>query len=654
MSNIPKRERISRLARQIATYDKLYHGKGVSKISDSQYDALKMQLREIAPEHPRLHSIGFAPPSANSVKRDIIMGSLNNAMNYAELAIFLDAYPSSKYLVTPKIDGLAVELVYQDYEFIGAYTRGDGMTGMDVTLAVRAIPCIPMHINLKGLWIIGGEAFIGWGAFRKTNVRLLEEGQKEYTLPRALAAGTLKLTNEKEIRRRGLDFLAWELRKGNPKMMAQYTTESQRLRILVRDALSIPIVPCALYNSIEETDIQAWAVQRGHRDYPTDGMVISVNNVEAIKKAGEVGGYPRAKIAYKFPPVQKWSKVTAITDQIGRTGKLTPVVWFEKIILDGSEVQKATGSNYIEMKRKGICLGARVLVQKAGDIIPEIVKAENGVQKLVAPKVCPVCGCELIRKTVLVNLDGTFSKDLWCTNTQCPSQIDGRLKHFLKTLKVLGGGPDCVMKIGAHINSIAELYKLTKVGVCQALDSNAKGVKFYNELHAKKTTPLNKFLQALGYQMLGKSASLKVAKIFGDVQHLLEDIRSADLRLIFDAAGYKNCTTRERIIADLISNFHEIEDLSKVLTVTPMSAPKKTCVHPTILKGKVVCITGTFERTREELEALIEASGGEFTDSVTKRTTHLLVGEDPGKSKLKKAEQFGTPIIRTLSFKGEV
>lgn len=630
-----RKEIIRELVKELKKNDRAYYLKGTPLVPDSVYDEKKARLKELRPEHPYLLTVGCKPESGKIIKRETAMGSIENGRNLAEVLKWMDKYPHvNEFYVSPKIDALSGELVYSGNEFVGAYTRGDGETGTDITQVLAKMKDIPKFIVPSKLIVVRGEIYLSYADFKALNKALEEQGKEPYRLPRSAAAGLIKsgTAYPSFCPKAGLKFLAWEMHKGTPQAML-LDTEYKRVG-WIKNNLEIATVPRQIIFRHEMTQelLDSWAQKRKELPYPIDGMVITLNNVKAIEKAGKVGYTPKGKLAYKFPPTQKLTKVTDITVQVGRTGQICPVVWFTPIVLDGSRVEKANGHNFNEMKRVGIEIGAVILVEKAGDIIPDIVKTTvPGSVALDVPTVCPECKVPLIER----------GEHLWCENEYCPCRVMRRLVHFCKTLGMLGFGKERIEKLTPVIRSVWDVFTISKTVYQQYVQSVAIGNTLYAEVQkVKEGIEFAKILDALGMDGIGTTMSKKIAEAFHTPQELLDCTSVQQIRLILQGAGVINGSTTSKLVPqELYKHRIEIYRLNKLTNIK-----KKKVAHSSILAGMTVSITGTLPIPRNEMIGRIESNGGVFSDSLTKACTHFIVGEKPGKGKREKAEKLGITI----------
>lgn len=642
--NNTKAEKISGLVTLLKKADRAYHAGEDQIMSDYDYDMSKLRLRKLAPQHPYLATVGKPTKSTEGHTRDKAMGSLNNVRNAEEILEWVEKHPHDSYIMSPKIDGLALDLVYRDHELVGGYTRGDGVTGEDVSSAVVNIPTIPKFLAQDGLWNVRGEVYVDFATFKKINELAIEAGEDEYTLPRAVASGLLKSGRAcpEFAKDCFLRFRAWELVKGSIKVM-RLRTEEERL-FCVKQRLEIPTVPVMIVQRrlltaecIENT-LEKWAEMRKAWKFPTDGICLSCNNVDYIERGRHSNGTPQGKTAYKFPPAVKVTTVLSIIPQVGRTGKITPVVWFKPVILEGSEVQKANLHNYNEAKRLKVSVGAIIAVEKACDIIPQVNRTmKESTTPLKIPELCPMCKNPL--KVV--------GENLFCVNDFCESQICGRLKHFCKTLGMLGFGGQTINTLAPQLTKLSDLFTNGRVALVKAEQSQHMASKLYNEILEAREQSFHKLLEAIGMKSVGEDIAKKIAKTFKTPEELAKYPTASQLRLMLQAEGVlTGPILTERVPVMLEKHMDEILDLAKVMHIKAPTHKKGGC-----LTGKVFFVTGSVEVPRKTLKDMIEQAGGELSESLSSKVDYFIMGEGGKEHKRVKAITMSVPVIGYDIFK---
>ncbi|QTN31289.1 NAD-dependent DNA ligase LigA [Akkermansiaceae bacterium] len=690
--------RISELRKLLDHHNNLYYAKADPEISDADYDKLYRELETLENAHPELADPNSPTQRVGSksldgfsqVNHPVPMLSIDDvfelkdaAIPEAELITFYQRLQKTlgrdhiAVTMEPKIDGVAVSLFYENGSLKYAATRGDGTTGDDVTQNVRTIRSIPLQCGgdlrspLPSILEVRGEIFMPNSAFAALNESRDEQGLPTFANPRNATAGTLKQLDPKIVASRPLAFLAHGLGayEGEP-----LDSETDFHKLL--DTHSIPRnQPVRIAENIDEL-LDGISFFRGHRhelDHATDGVVIKVLDRSERETLGTTSRAPRWAAAYKFLPEQQETTLTAITIQVGRTGVLTPVAELEPTLISGSTVSRATLHNQDEITKKGIYIGAKVLVEKAGEIIPAIVKVINpdpnaAVFSLYdsAHGKCPSCHAPITQEEGFV---------AWrCTNFECPAQAVTAISHFAsrKALDIDGLGEtvaEALVRHG-HATSPLDLFSLTEETLANLNLGTEESPRRFGEknaakviasLEAARTKPLSKWLFAMGIRQLGESAAKELSRL----HEKLTDITESELlaELLADTrpdAKKKNPALEPYAItgdvgpavAESILDFfrseagrHALNRLSE-LGINPASAnfaPKPSASNLPF-SGKTFVITGTLSESRDHFKELIEKNGGKVSGSVSKNTTYLLAGESGG-SKLEKAAQLGVRIL---------
>lgn len=636
MANIHKAERIEKLVSDLRKANKAYY-LGDPIMTDEVYDAKFNLLKKLAPKHIYLKKIGERPKDKELVvSRTDAMGSLNKATNFTELRKWMSKYPliSRSYLVLPKYDGLSGELVYKGYSFHGAYTRGDGVTGEDITEAIKKCEDIPEFIEMEGMFVIRGEFYITKEDFRRLNEIAVQTGREPFKNPRNVAVGLINARQccypwAPSIK---LRYIAWQLQR-SPK--GNFESESQDLEF-IRENLKIPIAKRMYCNSADDdADLfERWTNVRRESHSPLDGMVISLNSHKLLSKAGkQSNGTPNGKIAYKFPPAQASTVVTKIEVNVGRTGKITPTIWFKPVILEGSTVQKSTGDNCMSILDKKYDVGSKVIVQKGGDIIPNIVgRCEGEKPKIYAgPDKCPTCGSKLEE----------FGRNMFCRNPLCPSQLQQRMLHFCKTLEIMGVGETLACKLSDKMTSLSDIFDFTVQQFTAVTGSRKVALKIHEEVEkASQRQTLSLLLESLGIPSLGREKSRELAKCFKKLEDLL-NVTSADILYNFWMlpGGMSNTTINCKIANEFFVYFKEFQKLVKKFGVVTVDKEKHG-----IFKGKSFMFTGTLSKPRKEFESLIECNAGTIT-GLCKSLNYLILGDGGKEAKANKAREYGAKVL---------
>jgi DNA ligase (NAD+) len=660
------KDRIEKLKRVIDEYRYAYHVRNESLMSEAAADGLKHELSELEKQYPELVTsdsptqrvAGGVLEGFTKVTHSSRMLSLNDVFSLEELCDWrerLDRFnPGTQleYFADIKMDGLACSLIYEDGLLVTAATRGDGYTGEDVTANIRTIDSIPLRLNgvsmfTKGRLEVRGEVVIFTSDFRALNAKLAAKGEKLYANPRNLAAGTLRQLDSNIVAERPLRFRAYDLIHELIPVTNVETYETLRMLGFSAGLGSGAIGSPELINQAFSTEfILAWEKQREELPFNTDGMVVKVNSRALFEDFGVVGKAPRGAVAYKYPAEEATTKVVDIFVSIGRTGAATPVAALEPVLVAGSTVQMATLHNEEEILRKDIRVGDTVIIRKAGDIIPEVLRSlpELRSEKSVAfsmPTLCPDCESMLVRPE---------AEKIWrCPNNACPARMLNQIVHYASrgALDIRGLGEKNVEALLAAdlIEDVADLYALKKNDVL-ALERFAE-VSTDNLLKAiaeKKSPPLAKFFYALGIRHIGTQTAVDIVSKFGTLENICQ-ASLEDLRHVYGVGE----TAAESVVswcAD-VDNMKLLEKM-KLYGCVPV-AYINTGSGP--LKGLSFVITGSLKTmSRDRAADEVRALGGTFQSAVGKGTTYLVAGGTVGASKLAKAAAFGTQVIDEAAF----
>lgn len=686
---IEAEQRIRELREEIRTHDYRYYVLDAPTISDAAYDRLYRELQQLEAEHPDLvtpdsptQRVGGAPaPGFARVERRRPMLSLANVFDEAELEEFdaglhrrLGEDTQIRYLCEPKFDGLAVELIYEDGVFVQGATRGDGVVGEDVTGNLRTIRSVPLRLRreLPGRLEVRGEVVMFKEDFAALNRRQEEAGDKVFANPRNAAAGSLRQLDPRITASRPLNFYAYEV-GASP---LAFTTHEEKLRTLAelgfRESGEWKVA-----RDVEEAKaIWRTILERRHDlPYEVDGVVVKVDDEDLRARLGQVSKSPRWAVACKFPPEEETTRVERIGVQVGRTGAITPVAFLEPVRVGGVIVSRATLHNEDELRRKDVREGDRVVVRRAGDVIPEIVRVVAEVRTGTEepwpfPTHCPVCQSELVRERRKKGAGGTEDEAAeeegeleaaWrCTNSACPAQIKERIRHFAsrQAMDIEGLGEEMVGQLVDRgiVRDFAGLYALkaedwasldrvvARDGEERVYKVGAKvGRKLADAVEKSKEVPLRRFLVALGIRHVGESTAAAVARAFPDVRSLY-DAKLADLTGVKDVG---------EIVAQSILDFFAREEnrqvIDRLLEVGVRPLPEEV-IEGGAFEGKTVVLTGTLSAfTRDQAKAEIERRGGKVSGSVSRKTDLVVAGEEAG-SKLRKAQELGVQVVDEAAF----
>ncbi len=659
MNKAQAAERVEKLRNLINDYRYHYHVLDESTMSEAAADSLKHELTGletqfpelITPDSPSQRVAGTPLPGFTSLQHSSRMLSLNDVFDEAEVQAWIERItkllPDAAridYFMDIKMDGLAAALIYEDGRLARAITRGDGFVGEDVTMNVRTIESVPLTLRkdpklatfLQGRTEVRGEIVMYKADFAALNKRRAQEGLPLFANPRNTAAGTVRQLDPKLVAGRPLHFHAYDLLRDNDDDVPTYQFAYEALRGLGLLANRIATVTDSAKGILKFAG--SWEEKRKNLPFNTDGLVVKVNDRALYRQLGVVGKAPRGAIAFKYPAEQSTTKVKDIFVSIGRTGAATPVAMLEAVVVAGSTVQMATLHNESEIKRKDIRIGDTVIVQKAGDIIPEIVeplvKLRTGQEKVfVMPSHCPECNTKLVKLKA--------DEAVWrCPNEACPSRTWKRIQHYASkpALDIEGLGEKNVIALLSSdlIKDIADIYHLTKEDVLK-LDRFAEisATKLVAAIQAKKRPPLGRFIYGLGIRHVGTQTAVDLANHFRSLDKLSE----AKIDELSEVEGIGEVVAES--VVEWFSEPHNQKLLARLKSLGVQPQEVKYVGGP--LSGKSFVVTGTLETLgREEAGEKIRTLGGTFQSSVGKDTDYLVVGANVGASKLAKAAKLGT------------
>ena len=652
--------RINELRQQLNYHAELYYNDDAPKIEDAEYDALLRELVELEEAHPELddpgsitHRVGwkgsttFAP-----VTHAVQMGSLQDAFSFEELDAFdrrvREKVDKPLYVVEAKVDGLSVGLTYEDGVFVRGATRGDGLTGEDVSENLRTIRSLPLKLEgAPKLLEVRGEVYMPRTVFEKLVATQENAGETPLKNPRNAAAGSLRQKDPRVTAGRGLDIIIFNLQRiiGVPEegrddyyRSLQY---SHKGSLDYLSGLGFQVTPdYRQYNNME--DVKARIIEigesRGGLDFDIDGAVVKVDDFAQRETLGSTSKFPKWAVAYKYPPEEKSTRLREIEVKVGRTGALTPTAVFDPITLAGTTVTRAVLHNQEMIDKKGIAIGNLIVVRKAGDIIPEVVAvAEHvvGAPTYQLPTECPSCGAKAVREE--------SQAVLRCPNAACPAQLLRNLTHFASrdAMDVEGLGPAVSQLLieSGLVSSAADLYRLSPEQVAGFERMGQKSAEnLIAAIETSKQRGLERLVFALGIRGIGQRAAQLLARRFGDMQTLL----SADVQTIAAIEGYGDIMAKAAwdFFAEQ-GNRQLIERLGEA-GVNMQSSQTPTAKT---LEGLKFVLTGTLPTlTRTQAGELIEQAGGKISSSVSSKTSYLVAGEDAG-SKLTKASQLGVTVL---------
>ena len=648
-------QRIIELEQQLKQYEIDYRN-GQPTISDFEYDMYVSELRDLysgdIPSESILNKIISDTPIEGFEKTQHLspMLSLSNTYNKDELTSWLKTTNSVyntqnilyRYFVEQKIDGCSLSCVYENGKLKRIVTRGDGITGEDITCNKFIIDGIPDKLPDSKINIdIRGEVYMEYAEFERINKELIDKGEEPYANPRNLTAGTIKLLDRDVIKTRHLKFFAHTLGENNLDIedLTQFVDYCNQWGIKFA-----PGYYCCGRDVFESID----KIENIRKDlpYPIDGAVIKHILLSKQKQLGVTSKSPKWGIAYKYEAEKAEAKVLGITLQVGRTGQITPVAELSPTQLSGSIVKRATCHNIDEMISRDIRIGDTVLIEKSGDVIPYLIKSlpekrESSSVPYVFDEKCPVCGSKAIKYG---------NKKAWyCSNDCCPSKLQQRFEYFVSRncMNIEGVSGKLIEKFISQgiLKRFNDLYTITYkdiVGLEKLGETSANNI--INAIQTSKNTELWRLIAAIGLPGIGKTNAKAIADDCKTVDEFIRRLQDSNCAMWFRGIGSIGDIISNDIAewATVQSNIEELINLISVLNIRSVE------IKSGKLSGKKICITGTFSQPRETLIQIIEANGGKFVSSVSKKTDYLLAGEDCG-SKLKKAQQLNISIIANLS-----
>ncbi len=642
------------LKKEIAYHSHRYYVLDNPEITDAEYDALMRKLldyerqhpEEVTPDSPSQKIGGVILDGFEEVTHEVQMQSLQDAFDFGEVKDFDNRVTEAlgrktAYAVEHKIDGLSVSLEYENSVFKRGSTRGDGNVGEDVTENLKTVMSIPLRLDVDVKYLeVRGEVFISKKNFEKINAERELLGEQVFANPRNAAAGSLRQLNSAVAAKRNLDIFVFNIQKVEG---VEINSHLEGLEFLRKAGFKV-ISNDVLFDTIEDAfkEVEHIGEIRPSLYYDIDGAVIKVNDLADRELLGSTAKTPKWAIAYKYPAEQKKTKIRDIVIQVGRTGVLTPNAEFDPVTVSGSVIARATLHNEDYIKMKDIRIGDTVLVQKAGDIIPEVVRViteerDGSEVPYVMPSACPVCGAPVHR-------EGDEAA-LRCTDALCPAQLARSIEHFVSrdAMDIEGLGPSIVDKFfeSGLIKSSADLYKL-QIEDIAALDKMGQksAENLIASLEKSKGNDMPRLLFGLGIRHIGLGAAKKISKAVGSIDALF-DITTEELCTIEDVGS---------IMAESLVDYFQRESTRELVDSLKASGVNMQNLaseekEGSALDGLTFVITGTLPTMgRKEATELIEANGGKVTGSVSKKTDYLLAGEEAG-SKLDKANSLGVKVI---------
>lgn len=669
MSASVSRSEYRRLVDELTEHDRRYYVEAAPVISDYEYDKLLKKLRQIESDHPDwvvswspTQRVGHAPASAfPKVVRAVPMLSLDNTYDEKDLQEFhervlrgLGAEAGDgvevTYVVEPKIDGVSVELTYEKGSLVRGTTRGDGITGEDITSNLRTVRGVPLRLREEVDVVVRGELYMTRADFARLNAARAAAGEEPFKNPRNTVAGSIKQLDPRLVAERPMHVTLYEIPDGE-RFAGSHFESLDWLRHIG--------LPTSEHNTEAHTwedlheQVAAWEKRRASLPFDIDGLVIKVNSFEQRRILGSTSKFPRWAIAYKFPATQVTTVVEGLEINVGRTGAVTPVAILQPVELSGTTVKRASLHNWDQIERLGLGPGDRVLLEKAGEIIPQVLAVVESAsdEQFPRPTHCPSCGHELVREEGRVALR--------CPNKlACPQQVQASLEFFAGRgqMNIDGLGEKVCQSLleAGLVRNVADLFVLTKdqlLPLERFAETSAQNL--IDAIgRARESATFSRLLAALGVPMVGGVAARAIARHYRSMDELMALVDATE-----PGAGFIEALTQIEgigpVMAASLEHFLRDPDTRKVLAllaergvnpVEPVRAADAANAEGE-LAGKTFVITGTLSRPRSEIQKAIEAVGGKVTGSVSKKTNYLVAGENTGQAKLTAAEKHGVQVI---------
>ncbi|NOT46423.1 MAG: NAD-dependent DNA ligase LigA [Acidobacteria bacterium] len=652
---------LNALRAEIERHNDLYYQQAAPEISDFEFDKLLERLRQLEAEHPDLitpdsptQRIGGKAESLKPFMHTVPLMSLDNSYDLDDLKAFTERCEKLaegrflEYVAELKIDGLSVSLHYDDGILKVGATRGDGSRGDDITPNARTIKTIPLKLksDSPAHAEVRGEVFISRSQFQKNNAELEMQGEKTFANARNSASGTLRMLDSAVVASRRLDMFPYDVFRGNQKM---FPTHWENFEWLARNGFNVN-PNRALCRGFDDLTafINEMEAKRDGFDYEIDGVVVKVNSTALQQEFGATTKAPRWAIAYKYPARQSTTKLLDIQVQVGRTGALTPVAYLEPVLLAGTTVARASLHNEDEIKRLNIKIGDTVLIEKSGEIIPQVLgvveaKRDGSETEYRFPIVCPVCGFDAVRP------EGEAVRR--CSNPDCPAKIKGRLGYFAsrKAMDIEGLGDVLINTLvdSGMVKDVADLYAIKTEDISNLERKGEKSaVKLIEQIEASKTRGLQRLLYGIDIRHVGERYAKILANHFRDIDRIAE-------------AGVEELDDIHEIGLSVAESVHEwfrdVKNIALVARLKFAGVKTETDAADTAalderFVGKTFVLTGKLENyTRDEAAKLIEDRGGRVSSSVSKKTDYVLAGSDAG-SKMTKAESLGVAVLDEAAF----
>ena len=662
MNKTEAKKRIEELREKTEYYAKKYYDEDKPEISDFEYDMLMVELRNLEKEYPEFVSKdsltqkvgGHVKEGFQKVTHEVPLQSLQDVFSFEELEEFAQRIQKQaeengikeiKYVVETKIDGLSAVLEYKQGKFVRGATRGNGLIGEDVTENLKTIKTIPMELTDKIDIIVRGEVFISKQDFEKMNQEREENEEELFANSRNAAAGSLRQLDSKVASKRPLDIYIFNVQKIEGKAFNSHFEELEYLDKLGFNVNPVRI-PCKNIKEAEQI-IEQIGEDRENLTFGIDGAVIKIDDLHFREILGSTIKVPRWAVAYKYPPEKKETILKDIICQVGRTGVITPMAILEPVKVAGSTISKTTLHNQDFIKEKNLKIGDTVIIQKAGDVIPEIVevvkeKRTGNEKSFEMPKVCPVCGAPSIRE------EGESA--IRCTGIECPAKLFRNLVHFVsrEAMNIDGLGENIIQQLldKKLIENIADIYTLTFEEIA-SLKKNGKkfAQNLIDAIEKSKQNDLPRLVTALGIRHVGVKASKLLAKKYKTMENLM-NASFEELSMINDIGPIVANSIREFFLEE-----QTIDLINKLKSAGVNMNSLEEQIEDNRFEGKTFVLTGSLEEfTRSQASDIIEKFGGKTSGTVSKKTDYVLAGEDAG-SKLTKAQNLGIKVITEVEFK---
>lgn len=647
-------EELKKLQKDIEYYNKKYYEDDDPELTDYAYDELSRRLRFLEEKYPEYKKIsptqkigGKSKKIFSEVVHDVQMQSLQDVFSFEEVEEFVDKVKQeygdeTEFVVETKIDGLSVSLEYENGILKRGSTRGDGFVGEDVTCNLKCIKDIPEKLNTNDTIEVRGEVFLPRKEFYKINEKLQKQSKQVLANPRNAAAGTLRQLDTNLVKERNLSIFVFNVQKGKT-----FINHSESLDYLQNVGLKVISLRWVCKTKKQVIDaIKKIGEKRDSLEYDIDGAVVKVNNLHIREEMGSTVKVPKWAVAYKYPPEQKETKILDIVTQVGRTGQVTPMAILEPVRVAGSLISKTTLHNFDYIALKDIRRGDTAIIQKAGDVIPEVIgvnkdKRTGKEEKVEIPTNCPVCGEKLEKEEDTVALR--------CTNSECPALIYRSITHFVSRdcMDISGMGDAIVEQLIEKklLEDVADIYYLKYDDLIKLDRFKEKSAQnLIDAINNTKNNTLDKLIFGLGIRHIGKKAAKVLAQNFNDIY----EIKNSNLEKISSLEDFGD------IMAKSVVSFFAKEKTDVIIKKLEIAGVNLKGIKEeklsNKLENKIVCITGSFDNySRNDLVKLVEDNSGKFSSSVSSKTNILVAGENAG-SKLKKAEQLGTEILTIDEF----